>query len=100
MIDWVLNLGKKYNVNPYLFAALYLGAIPFFILSLRWTIHSIRRRKSLILPIILTVLTFKAAYIYVLIAARNVPLWVYIVLSGIIIFAAITTFLKIKDETQ
>jgi len=32
--DWFLSLGGKYNVNPYIFGGIYVGAIPFFYLSL------------------------------------------------------------------
>ena len=44
--DWFLNLGKQYNVNPYVFGSIYVGAIPFFFLCLTWTIKNIRRHKS------------------------------------------------------
>ena len=28
--DWFLNLGQQYNVNPIIFGAIYVGAIPLF----------------------------------------------------------------------
>jgi len=28
--EWFLSLGEKYNVNPYIFGGIYVGAIPFF----------------------------------------------------------------------
>jgi hypothetical protein len=98
--DWVLDLGEKYSVNPYIFAGLYFGAIPFFILSLRWTIKSIRRKKPVVLPLILTAVTFKAAYIYVLISGKNIPWWVYMLISFVIGYGAITTYNKIKNKTR
>ena len=29
--DWFLSLGANYGVNPWIFGAIYVGAIPFFL---------------------------------------------------------------------
>ena len=39
--EWFLSLGEKYNVNPFIFGGIYLGAIPFFFISLYRTIKNI-----------------------------------------------------------
>ncbi|MCH8907759.1 MAG: hypothetical protein IH840_11775 [Candidatus Heimdallarchaeota archaeon] len=30
--EWFLSFGEQYNVNPIIFGAIYIGAIPFFML--------------------------------------------------------------------
>ncbi len=32
--DWMLTLGARYGVNPIIFGTIYIGAIPFFLLSI------------------------------------------------------------------
>ncbi len=32
--EWFLSLGEKYNVNPYIFGGIYVGAIPIFFICL------------------------------------------------------------------
>lgn len=51
---WFLSLGKKYGVDSFLFASIYLGAIPFFFLCLAWTITNIRNKKPFVLPALLS----------------------------------------------
>jgi hypothetical protein len=38
---WFMSLGDQYGVNPIIFGAIYVGAIPFFTLSLGWLVKSI-----------------------------------------------------------
>ena len=65
--QWILDLGAQYGVNPYIFGAIYVGAIPFFLFSVRlgrgaaahlrlWTIDrgiadTVRRGCALFRPI-------------------------------------------------
>lgn len=98
--DWLLGLGENYNVNPFIFGGIYLGAIPFFFLSLYWTIKNIRNRKSFVLPALLTGLFFISAYLYLLIAGRNIPLWVYFFIGIMVLYGIYSTVNKIKKKTK
>ncbi len=102
--DWFLSLGEKYNVNPYIFGGIYLGAVPFFFLSLYWTIKNIRNKKSFVLPAMLTGLFFISAYLYLIIVGENIPVWVYIFIGVMVLYGIYSTVNKInkktKDETK
>ncbi len=98
--DRFLSLGEKYNVNPFIFGGIYLGAIPFFFLSLFWTIKNIRNKKSFVLPALLTGLFFISAYLYLLIAGRNIPLWVYFFIGIMVVYGIYSTVNKIKKKTK
>ncbi len=76
--EWFLSLGKNYNVNPYIFGGIYLAAIPFFFLSLYMTIKNIKKKKSIVFPVLLTGFFFVSAYLYLIIVGKNIPVWVYI----------------------
>ena len=98
--EWFLNLGGKYRVNPYIFGSIYIGAIPFFFLSLSWTIRKIKRKKPIVLPVLLTGAFFISAYLYLIIAGKNIPLWVYVFIAMMIAYGIYSTVRKIKKQTH
>lgn len=98
-IDRILALGTEYGVNPVIFAAIYVGAIPFFTLSIGWLVRNVRRKKSPTLPVLSAGLFFVSAYLYLFIAGRNIPLWVYGLIVVMIAYGAFSTVKKIKKRT-
>ena len=97
-VENLYQLAIRYNVNPVIFASIYIGAIPFFTGSVAWLVRNIRRSKSIFLPLICTALTFTSAYIYLIIVGRNVPFWVYLIIAAMILYGAIATYRKIRSK--
>ncbi len=98
--EWFLSLGAKYNVNPFVFGGIYIGAIPFFFASLYWTIRRIKQKKSIVLPALLTGTFFISAYLYLIIAGKNIPVWVYIFIGLMIAYGVYSTVSKIRKKTN
>lgn len=98
--EWFLSLGDKYNVNPYIFGGIYIGAIPFFFLCLAWTIKKIKQKKSFVFPLLLTGFFFISAYLYLIIVGKNIPVWVYIFIGVMILYGVYSTFKKVKNKTN
>jgi hypothetical protein len=98
--DWFLSLGDKYNVNPYIFGSIYIGAIPFFFICLGWTIKNMKKKKSFVIPLLLTGLFFISAYLYLIVAGKNIPVWVYVFIGVMVIYGLYSTVKKIKDKTR
>ncbi len=98
--DWFLSFGEKYNVNPFIFGGIYLGAIPFFFISLSWTIKNIKKKKPIVLPVLLTCFFFISAYLYLLIAGKNIPVWVYIFIALMIAYGVFSAIKKVKENTK
>lgn len=96
--EWFLSLGKEYGVNPIIFGSIYVGAIPFFTLSLGWLIRNYRRKRSIVLPALSATFFFISAYLYLLIAGHNIPWWVYLLVCTMIVYGAISTIGKIKSR--
>ncbi len=96
--QWFLSLGENYGVNPYIFGGIYIGAIPFFFLCLSWTIKNIKNKKSFVIPILLTGLFFISAYLYLIIAGKNIPVWVYIFIAVMIAYGIFSTVKKIRQN--
>lgn len=95
-----LSLGRDYGVDPLVFAAIYVGAIPFFSLSLGWLLRNLKTRRSLVLPGLATGFFFISAYLYLILAGRNVPWWVYAAVAALVIAGALSTGLKIRAQTR
>ena len=86
--QWFLSLGAEYGVNPYIFGAIYVGAIPFFLASIGWLVRRARAGRSTVLPTMTAGFFFVSAYLYLAIAGRNIPVWVWIFLAALIVYGA------------
>jgi hypothetical protein len=89
--DWARALGASYGVNPWIFATIYVGAIPFFLGSMAWAVRRGRRGQSTLVPLLCAGFCFISAYLYLGLVGRNVPLWVWIFLAVLIVYGAITS---------
>lgn len=98
--EWLMSLSAGYSVNPYIFAAIYVGAVPFFMASVAWVIHNKKRSKSLVLPILSTGLCMSSAYIYLLIAGEGIPKWVYLLIVGLLGYGVYSTFRKVQTKEE
>lgn len=96
--DWFLGLGEQYGVDPIIFGSIYIGAIPFFSLSVAWIIRNYRKGKSITLPVLLAGFFFVSAYIYLFIAGQNIPWWVYALLAAMVIYGAISTYRSTRKK--
>ncbi|MEP7147273.1 MAG: hypothetical protein ABI857_00115 [Acidobacteriota bacterium] len=94
--DWFFSLGAEYGVNPLIFGAIYVGAIPFFSLSIGWLIRNYRKGKSIVAPALTAMFFFVSAYIYLIFAGKNVPWWVYGVVVVLLAVGAYSTIAKIR----
>ena len=98
--EWFLSLGDQYGVNPIIFGSIYVGAIPFFTLSIARLIRNLRRKQSIVLPTLSASFFFVSAYLYLLIAGRNIPLWVYGFIAAMIAYGVYSTVQKIRKQTR
>ena len=86
--EWILAQGAQYNVNPYIFVAIYVGAIPFFLASIAWLVKRARAGRSTVLPTMLAGFFFVSAYLYLAIFGQDIPAWVWIFLAVLIAYGA------------
>ena len=98
--NWFLSLGAEYGVNPLIFGAIYVGAIPFFSLSIGWLIRNYRKGKSVIPPALAAMFFFVSAYIYLIFAGKNVPWWVYGAVVLLIVVGVYSTIKKVRRQIK
>lgn len=95
---WFMSLGDQYGVNPILFGLIYIGAIPFFTLSIGWLIRNYRKGLSIVLPTLSASFFFVSAYLYLMIAGENVPWWVYGAVIAMLVYGAHSTYGNVRKK--
>ncbi|WOE73958.1 hypothetical protein [Alterisphingorhabdus coralli] len=95
---WFLSLGADYGVNPLIFGAIYVGAIPFFMLSIAWLVRRKKAGESIVLPVLCAGSCFVSAYVYLAIAGKNIPLWVWFFLGALIVYGAWSTIKSVRSK--
>lgn len=97
-VTWFMSLGEQYGVNPIIFGSIYVGAIPFFSLSVAWLVRNARKKKSIVLPTLSAGFFFISAYLYLLIAGHNIPWWVYGLIVVLVAYGGYSTFNNIRSR--
>lgn len=95
---WFMSLGEDYGVNPIIFGAIYIGAIPFFTISIGWLVRNYRKGISIVLPALSASFFFVSAYLYLMIAGENVPWWVYGIVVGMLVYGAWSTYGNVRKR--
>lgn len=100
MYQWFLSLGAEYGVNPFIFGAIYVGAIPFFTISVAWIVRNYKQKKPITAPVLCASGCFVSAYVYLMIAGENVPWWVYAVVIGMLVYGGWSTIRKVRNQIK
>lgn len=98
IVDWFMGLGEQYGVNPIIFGSIYVGAIPFFTLSVAWLVRNLKKKQSIVMPTLSAGFFFISAYLYLLIAGQNIPVWVYALIVALVAFGVYSTYTKIRTQ--
>ena len=98
--DWFFGLGAHYGVDPIIFGAIYVGAIPFFLLSIGWLVARLRAGKSIVVPVLCAGFCFVSAYLYLAIVGHDIPFWVWLVLGLLIAYGAFSTVRDVIKKSR
>ncbi|MCH8496119.1 MAG: hypothetical protein LAT57_10900 [Balneolales bacterium] len=79
--DYSSHITESYGVNPFWFIAIYVLTIPIFWLSLYYTVKNYRNKKSIWLPLIGLFVSQFACYFYMIVAGRDLPYWIYVLIG-------------------
>ncbi|MGP1283947.1 MAG: hypothetical protein ACTS1X_13315 [Parasphingopyxis sp.] len=95
--DWFISLGAEYGVNPYIFGSIYVGAIPFFLATVAWMVRRKRRGETIAFQIIIAGFLAMSAYIYLIVAGRNLAWWVYAIIAALVIYSVYSLIRKVRE---
>lgn len=97
--DWFFGLGARYGVDPVVFGAIYVGAIPFFLLSIGWLVRRLRAGKSIVMPVLCAGFCFVSAYLYLAIVGHDIPVWVWAVLGLLVAYGMVSTIRDVRRRS-
>lgn len=97
-LAWFMALGEPYGVNPIVFGSIYLGAVPIFWVAIAWLVTNVKKKRSIIGPILLACSCAVSAYVYLIFVGENVPTWVYLFVFAIIVYAVYGTIKKVNAK--
>ena len=95
--DWFMGLGAEYGVNPYIFGGIYVGAIPFFLMTVAWMVKRKRQGQATAFQVILAGFLAMSPYIYLIIAGQNLPWWVYAIIAVLILYSIYSLIQKLRE---
>jgi glycerol-3-phosphate acyltransferase PlsY len=98
--NWFFGLGAQYNVNPLVFGSIYVGTIPIFWWFVARIVKNYRRGKTIVPAALGATFCSLSSYIYLIIVGRNVPIWIYIAVVLLIVFAAYSTVKNIRRKIR
>lgn len=98
--DWFFGLGARYGVDPIVFGAIYVGAIPFFLLSIAWLVRRLRAGRSIVVPVSCAGFCFVSAYLYLAVVGHDIPMWVWAALGLLIAYGAISTMRDVRQRSR
>lgn len=95
--EWFLGLGAEYGVNPYIFGAIYVGAIPFFLATVAWMVRRKRRGEPITFQLIIAGFLAMSAYIYLIFAGQNLAWWVYAIIAALVVYSIWSLIKKARE---
>jgi hypothetical protein len=98
--DWVISLGEKHGVDPLLLGCLYLVSKISLVFFLGWTVKNLRAKKPFTLQLLFAGISFCTPYTYIIIAGRNLPIWVYLFIGLIFVYGGFTIWKKIAAKQE
>jgi hypothetical protein len=98
--DWVISLGEKHEVDPLILGSLYLVSKLSFFTSLGWVIKNLRAKKPIVTALLVASVSFSLPYLYLVIAGRNLSIWVYVFISLMFIYGGYSIWKKVTEKTD
>ena len=98
--DWFFGLGSQYGVDPVVFGAIYVGAMPFFLLAIAWLVRRLRAGRSIVVPVLCAGFCFVSAYLYLAVVGHDIPLWVWAMLGLLIAYGAVSTIRDVRKRSR
>lgn len=95
---WLTTLGEKHGVNPLLLGCLYFTSKVSLFTLLGFAVRNIRAKRPATTLLLLAGISFSIPYTYILIAGRNLSIWVYFIIGFIFAYGIYTIWKKLTAK--
>lgn len=94
--DYFIEQAMLHEVDPLLFGCLYMLSKISLVLFVAWVIKNLRQNKPFLLPLLFAALGYSLPYLYLIIAGKDIPVWIYIAIGLIYLFSGWSISRKIR----
>jgi hypothetical protein len=100
VLSWINNIKATYNVNPYIFAIIYVVGMPPFWYGFYKIIICLKNKDtaSLMKWLLVSGVSLVAPFVYVAIFGRNLPVWVWVAMGIVIALSIVSSVSKLKKK--
>jgi len=96
--NWIIALGDKHDVDPLLLGSLYLVSKLSFFTFIGLLLRNLRAKKPIITIVLFAAVSFSLPYMYLIIAGRNIPVWVYVFIGCMFIYGGYSIWKKVTEK--
>jgi hypothetical protein len=93
-------LARTYGVDPAIFIGIHVVVTPIFIVSVSWLIRNYRSGKDITLPLIVTIILYNIANIFLVISGKNIPWYIYAAIAATTLFTGYFSYGRIRKKMQ
>ena len=98
--DYYFALSNQYHVNPIVFISIHAVCTPLLILVIWWLLRTKKQGKPIIVPLLCAIVLYNIANVYLVIAGRNIPLYIYIMLLVFTLYSGYISVKKIRLQLK
>jgi hypothetical protein len=98
--DWVIAMGERHEVDPLLIGSLYLISKISLFTFLGIVVKRLRAKKPFTGLLLCACISFSVPYTYLIIAGRNIPVWVYVFIGAVFIYGAYTIWKTVTKKVM
>jgi uncharacterized membrane protein len=96
--NYYVTIGNKYHVDPVIFFGIHVVATPLFVLCVAWLIKKYKKKENISLPVIIAVVIFNAANIYLVLFGKDIPWWIFSIVSATTIISGFFSYKRIRQR--
>jgi hypothetical protein len=93
-------LAKTYGVDPAIFIGIHVVVTPIFIASVSWLVRNYRSGRDIVLPLIVTIVLYNIANVFLVICGKNIPWYIYAIIAATTLFTGYFSYGKIRAKMQ
>ena len=88
-------LAANYHINPLVFMCIHLIGTPLFIASISWLLRNYRLKKSLVLPVLISLIIYNVGNVYLVVWGKNIGWYIYAIIGATTVISGYFTYKKI-----
>lgn len=96
--EWLTTLGEEHGVDPLILGCLYVVSKLSLFTFLGWVVKNIRAKKPFALQLLLAAVSFCVPYTYLIIAGRNISVWVYVFIGTVFLLGIYSIWKKVTEK--